>query len=351
MIIGAGPAGLATAACLKRLGIEFAFLDRAGKPGGSFCGMPRAMRLLSPRAYVSLPHWSYDGQEEYASIPDYQRYLQSYATKFDVHLEKKEVVAVNRLPDGFKVRCDAGPEIRCRFVVTATGVFSNPIWPQIPGLTLARVEGGNPVVLHAQDWSGPSLFSGRRLLIIGAGISGVSIAEECARAGQYVLVSRREGRTRLVAPRLLGRDILHWFRPFEFLPRSVFRSICRHGVHPSAYNNGYRRFVAQGQIRELPEVTQVAGTVVNFVDGSREEVDVIIAATGYRYETPFLPTEVARAPGGHPLTKRCESVKWPGLFFVGSPCARKLDSEFLRGIASDAKFVARQIARRIKLRS
>jgi hypothetical protein len=78
---------------------------------------------------------------------------------------------------------------------------------------------------------------------------------------------------------------------------------------------------------------------------------VIVAATGYRYETPFLPAEVVRAPGGHPLTERCESPDWPGLFFVGAPCARKLDSEFLRGIASDAEFVARQIAQRTRLRS
>jgi putative flavoprotein involved in K+ transport len=351
VIIGAGPAGLATAACLKRLGIGFTLLDRTGKPGGSFCRMARSMRLLSPRAYVGLPHWPYSGREEYPGIPDYEGYLQAYAAQFGLRPEEKEVAGVKKVPEGFEVRCQTRADFRCRFLVTATGVFSNPVWPQLPGLTLARVEGGNPFVLHAQDWSGPSLFDGRRVLIIGAGISGVSIAEECARAGQYVLLSRREGRTRLVPPTLLGRDILHWFRPVEFLPRVLFSSICRSGVHPPAYNNGYRRFVANGQIRELPEVTQVAGTVVNFVDGSREEVDVIIAATGYQYETLFLPAEVSRAPGGHPLTKRCESVKWPGLFFLGSPCARKLDSEFLRGIASDAEFVARQIARRLRLRS
>jgi len=307
VIIGAGPAGLATAVCLKRLGIKFALLDRTGKAGGSFCRMPRAMRLLSPRAYVSMPHWPYSGREEYPGIPLYEQYLQEYAAQFELPLEQKEVVEVKKLPEGFEVRCRNGPDLRCRFVITATGVFSNPVWPQIPGLTLARSEAGNPVVLHAQDWSGASPFAGRRILIVGAGISGVSIAEECARAGLYVLVSRRPGHPLLVPPRLLGRDILNWFRPVEFLPRTIFGSICRSGVHPPAYNNGYRKFIANGQIRESVEIAEVAGRVVNFVDGSREEADVIIAATGYRYETPFLPDEVARAPGGHPLSKRCES--------------------------------------------
>lgn len=310
------------------------------------------MRLLSPRAYVSLPNWPYPGKEDYPSIPDYERYLQGYASQFDIRLQEKVVVGVKRLPNAFEVHCHAGLAIHGRFVVTATGVFGNPVRPQIPGLTPADSQ-KTPVVIHAHDWVGLERISRKpsRVLVIGAGISGVSIAEECAQAGLQVLVSRRSGRTWLVPPRLLGLDILHWFRPLEFLPRALFGSICRHGVHPPAYNNGYRRFVAKGQIREVPEATQVTGKVVNFLDGSREEVDVIVAATGYRYQTPFLPAEVGRAPGGHPLTERCESPDWPGLFFVGAPCARKLDSEFLRGIASDAEFVARQIAQRTRLMS
>src|SRR6185295_11299059 len=111
--------------------------------------------------------------------------------------------------------------------------------------------------------------------------------------GAQVFVSRR-GRTRLVPPRVLGRDILHWFRPLEFLPRALFRSVCRHGVHPPAYDNGYRALVAAGKISERPEVKQVAGRAVLFADEKREEVDAIIVATGYRYQTPFLPAEVQR---------------------------------------------------------
>ena len=102
-----------------------------------------------------------------------------------------------------------------------------------------------------------------------------------------------------------------------------------------------------GKIRELPEVTRVQGRKVSFADGTHREVDVIVVATGYRYETPFLPTEVRRMPGGHPMTANCESPDWPGLFFVGAPCSRRIDSEFLRGIANDAIFVANRIRRKL----
>jgi len=72
-----------------------------------------------------------------------------------------------------------------------------------------------------------------------------------------------------------------------------------------------------------------------------------VLATGYRYETGLLPADVARASGdGQPLADDCESRSWRNLFIVGMPCVRGLNSPFLRGIASDAAWVARQIANR-----
>jgi len=118
-------------------------------------------------------------------------------------------------------------------------------------------------------------------------------------------------------------------------------------VHPPAYDNGYRAFVANRKITELPEVKQIEGRRIKLVDGRSYEVDVIVVATGYRYETPFLPPEVRRAPAGHPIANGCESPDWPGLFFIGAPCARRINSEFLRGIASDAVRVAERIQTRL----
>ena len=72
-------------------------------------------------------------------------------------------------------------------------------------------------------------------------------------------------------------------------------------------------------------------------DGRSEEVAAIVCATGYRHDTPFLPDEARAADA-------CESRAWPGLFVLGMPCARRLNSAFLRGIAQDAEMVARRIA-------
>jgi putative flavoprotein involved in K+ transport len=306
------------------------------------------MRLLSPRRFVNLPDLPYPGKESYPSIPDYELYLREYATRFGLAPERQEILGLRKVKDGFEVRCVSGQTIQCRFVVVATGLFGNPVWPEIPGLRPPNQSSEPPLISHARDWKGEDFLRGRRVLIIGAGISGVSIAEECALAGGRALVSRRAGRTRLVPPRLLGLDILYWFRLVEFLPRSIFGGLCERGVHPPAYDDGYRAFVANGQIIEQDEVKQVDGKKITFMNGRCEEVDLIVAATGYGYEAPFLPQEIRRAAGGHPVARDSESSEWPGLFFVGAPCARRIDSEFLRGIASDSRHVAARIQLRLR---
>ncbi len=312
--------------------------------------MHRDLRLLSPRRFVNLPHLPCPGDEDYLSIPDYENYLREYARHFGLLPKHAEVTSVQRIPEGFQIRCISGSELRCQFLVVATGLFGHPIWPEIPGLAATKGNGETPRILHAGNWAGPNTFAKSPILIIGAGISGVGIAEECAQSGAAVMVSLKSKRPRLVRPRILGRDILDWFRPLEFLPRSFFGSLCDSGIHAPAFDNGYSALVRAGKITELPEVTRVQGKKVSFANGTHREVGVIVVATGYRYETPFLPDEIRRMPGGHPITAKCESPDWPGLFFVGAPCSRRIDSEFLRGIANDAIFVANRIQRKLASR-
>jgi hypothetical protein len=73
-------------------------------------------------------------------------------------------------------------------------------------------------------------------------------------------------------------------------------------------------------------------------------IDRVVAATGFRFRTPFLPDEVARAPEGHLLARRGRSVSWPGLYVVGHHCSVRVDSQFLRGIAHDAQIVGDDLA-------
>jgi hypothetical protein len=93
----------------------------------------------------------------------------------------------------------------------------------------------------------------------------------------------------------------------------------------------------------MPAVARWDGRRATFADGAQATCDLVVAATGYRFDTPFLPDEVARAPGGHLRARRCQSVSWPGLYVLGTPCSGRLDSPFLRGMARDAETIARRI--------
>jgi putative flavoprotein involved in K+ transport len=349
LVIGAGPAGLATAACLVSEGIPVHLVDRDGAPGGAYRRIYPATTLLSAARYLGLIGLEFSPRGRYTTADEYRGYVERYAAHHGLAPRQVEVERVERVGGRFRVHFVGADEPRdYEFVVAATGMFDHPVWPEISGLA----RGGSPAhespqILHARGWPGPAALAGRKILIIGGGTSAVEIAEECARARLRVAVAARRG-IRLMPRRILGADLYGLADSLASrLPRWVSRSHCvrRHAL-PSI-DRGFRQFRRMGLISVRGPVTAFEGPVAVFADGSREPFDVVVLATGYRFATPFLPAEIAPATSGHRFAESGESPSWPGLFFVGFRCARALNSEFLRGIAQDAPAVASQIRNRL----
>lgn len=340
LIIGAGPAGLAIAAALRNEGVDFDLIDREGQLGGAYMRMPERLMLASPARHINLPDFPLEASGEFVSARDYLSYLNDYARHFGIEPTRGDVVGIARDNDGFRVTfANKGiAEQHYRTVVVATGCFGQPRWPEIDGLP----EPGE-AVLHSSRWPGAEAFKGTRVLVIGCAISGVEIAEDCARAGVEVLVSSRKGKVRMLSPTFLGRHFLDWWVWAERLPRWVFGPVCARGLQSPGIDLGYRDFRRRGFIAEVGGVERFENFTAVLADGQKETVDAIVCATGYRHEVPFLPEEVAREAGGHPAARHNESVNWPGLFFMGFPCARGVDSQYLRGMARDAPRLARRI--------
>jgi putative flavoprotein involved in K+ transport len=348
LVIGAGPAGLAAAACLQREGVPFRLVDRRGVAGGAFNLMYRGVTLMSPARYTSLPGLKLRVRGEYVTAPQYRDYLQRYVCLHRLNVERAEVERVERVRRGFRVTFMGDGE-PCLFdaVVVATGMFDCPIRPSIEDLRAAEDSGAELEVMHARDWRGPENFRGRRLLIVGAASSGVELAEECARAGVAVTVSARSG-IRVAAQRFLGRDVHDYaYRIFDRIPVWLLGSYCSRRPTLPGIDLGFRRFVREGLIVVRGLVTVIDGRRVKFADSHDAEFDAVVLATGYQFRTPFLPDSVARAAAGHPLSRNGESTSWEGLFVLGMPCARTVSSEFLYGIARDAPEVARQVRARL----
>ena len=344
LVIGAGPAGLATAACLRAAGVPFLLVDRAGAPGGAYRELYDGITLASPATLDGLPGLALEVPTTYVRVAAYRAYLVRYAQQAALEVTADEVTAVARAAVGFVARLATRREIRAGAVVVATGMWSSPRWPETPGLDHRGVP-----VLHARDWRGPagSTPAGAPLLVIGAATSAVEIAEQAARAGAPVTVAARR-KIRLSPATFLGRDVHHYIGPVERLPPWLARGYCARLPTLPATDRGFSRLRAEGRIevRGALEALEPGGRA-RFADGSTATFGAVVAATGYTFTTPFLPPEVARAPAGQLVARHNESVSWPGLYVVGAPCANRVDSEFLRGIARDAPLVARAIAARL----
>jgi cation diffusion facilitator CzcD-associated flavoprotein CzcO len=300
--------------------------------------------LASPVRHISLPGFPLEASHGFVSAREYLSYLNDYAGHFSINPTQGEVTGYAKDNDRFRVTfANKGmAEQYYQTVVVATGCFGQPRWPEIDGLPEPE-----EAVLHSSRWPGAKAFKGKRVLVIGCAISGVEIAEDCAQAGVEVMVSSRKGKVRMLSPTFLGRHFLDWWVWAERLPRWVFGPVCARGLRSPGIDLGYRDFRRRRLIAEVGGVERFENFTAVLADGREETVDAIVCATGYRHKVPFLPREVALEPGGHPAARHNESVNWPGLFFMGFPCARGVDSQYLRGMARDAPRLARRIRDRL----
>jgi hypothetical protein len=206
-----------------------------------------------------------------------------------------------------------------------------------------------PTILHAHDWKGPESVVDQRVLIVGRAMRAVEIAEECAGAGLRPIVSAHDGVVRSYSRRTLGLDLrIIGYPLLRHLPLRLASGRCRDGWRFPAIDRGFRRWVARGSILLRPDIARLEGRRAHFVDGSESEVDAIVCATGYRYDTPFLPAAVPRARQGYPLAVNGECEGCKGLFVVGTPCAVRADSHFIHGAVADAGVVADRIAKQLR---
>jgi len=303
LIVGAGPSGLATAACLKQRGVHADLVDRHGVPGGAYRRIYDGITLASPTRHTALPGLA-PKAGEYITVPQYRAYLDDYAAHHGLTVRK---AAVTRVRPGFTVSFDK-EERRYDAVVVATGMYDFP----------RRLEGA----MHASEWRGPGALPGPRVLIIGGATAAIEIAEECARAGLKPVLSVRS-KLHIARQRFLGRDLHDYVVPLgRRLPRWMARAYCEGKTLPGV-DLGFREFRRRGAIQVRGPIEKIDGRSAIFTNGEREEFDAIVAATGYRFERSFLEADV---------------------HLVGAPCAHSLASEFLWGIHDDAQKVARWLS-------
>ncbi|MEV0888580.1 NAD(P)-binding domain-containing protein [Streptomyces microflavus] len=339
IVIGAGQSGLATAALAPRHGFaRVLVLESARESGGAWPRCYDSLTLFSPARYSALPGMRFPGDpDRYPLRDDVVNYLRAYAERLPASIRTSTTVAsVTRQDDVWRVRSKDGREFTAAAVVAATGDFGTPFLPDTPG----RTEFGGRV-LHAADYRSPHVFAGQRVIVVGGGNSAIQIAAELGPLADTTLATRRP--VAWTPQRPLGRE-LHWWLKHTRLDTAPIRRLLAK-VPVSVIDDGtYRAALDRHGVDRRAMFSRFTTDGVLWADGTREPVDAVVFATGYRPTFGYLTGSGALDEAGAPIHRGGVSTTAEGLGFVGMEFQRSFSSKTLRGVGRDAKYVLRQLA-------
>ena len=342
-VIGAGPGGLLTAAALKARGIPFDIVDAGRQPGGIWdidrteTPMYESAHFISSRRLSGFP--GFPMPDSYPDYPKHDRIL-DYVRAFARHHDLERHItfgvrvesAARRDTGGWTITLGSGEERHYRALCVATGTTWYPRVPELPG----HFEGE---AYHSFHYRSPREFDGKRVLIVGGGNSAADIACDAARSATKAFISLRRGYHFI--PKFIfgqpsdvfahaGPPLPRWLeeRVFGFLVnRILVGDLTRYGLpkpdhailrsHP-ILNTQILHHLGHGDIEARKDVASLEGRTVRFIDGTSEEVDLIVWATGYDKRFPFLQeAELDRRDGVLDLYLNVFHRRHPDLFFVG----------------------------------
>src|SRR3546814_729699 len=182
LVIGAGISGIGAAIQLRRLGIPFTVIERQGDIGGTWAlnTYPEIRVDTSSYLYQFKFEKNFRWTEYYASGDETREYLEYVAAKHGVRDSfelNREVTAARWDEDGscwrVTVRSKDGSEyqVDANVIVSASGLFSTPKFPNIPGLDQFQGE-----IFHTAQWDHSADHRGKRVALIGTGSTGTQLA-------------------------------------------------------------------------------------------------------------------------------------------------------------------------------
>jgi putative flavoprotein involved in K+ transport len=369
VVIGAGPAGLATAAVLKRGGIHATILERSDEVAASWRKHYDRLHLHTVRWLSNLPGYRFSRQHgKWVSRDGVIAYLERYARHHD--LDVRTGVEVRRVErdagaDGWALDTSEGP-IHARFVVVATGYNHTPVMPDWPGR-----DGFAGELIHGQEYRNAGPYGGRDVLVVGSGNTGAEIAVDLVEGGAsrvrmairtppHVLLREVNGMPGQVAGVLLRHlplrvadaiviasskmnvgDLSEYGigRP----PRGPFTRAVEEDVIP-ILDVGLIEMLKEGRVEVVAALEGFDGADVLLADGSRIQPGAVIACAGYaRALEPLVGHLGLLGHRGRPKVHGGRThPDAPGLYFIGytNPV-----SGMFREFGIVAKRIARAIAR------
>ncbi|KAG2719405.1 hypothetical protein I3760_03G264600 [Carya illinoinensis] len=373
-IIGAGPSGLATAACLREQGVPFVVLERAECIASLW--QKRSydrLKLHLPKQFCQLPKLPFpEDFPEYPTKKQFIDYLESYAKHFEINPQFNECVQSARYDETsglWRVKTVSTSaaltrtevEYICRWLVVATGENAECVMPDIEGL----VEFGGDVT-HVCEYKSGEKFEGKKVLVVGCGNSGMEVSLDLCnhnaspslvcRSSVHVLPREVLGKSTFELAVLMMKWLPLWLvdKLLLILAWLVLGNIEKYGlkrpaVGPMAYKNtmgktpvldiGTLEKVRSRDIKVVPGIKRFLPGQVELVNGEKLDIDSVVLATGYRSNVPsWLQENEFFSKNGFPKAPFPNGWKGnSGLYAVGF--ARR----GLSGASSDAMRIAQDI--------
>ncbi len=401
IIIGGGQAGLAMSRCLTEQSVDHVVLERGRIAERWRSERWDSLRLLSPRWQCQLPGFRYRGPEPegFMSMPELIGYFERYAQSFSAPVKgETNVLSVERLGDGYRVRTDQG-DWRAPNVVIATGHCDTP---QVPAL--ARNLSPSVHQLVPTRYRNPSQLPDGGVLVVGASATGIQLAQEIQASGRPVTLA--VGRHNRLPRQYRGQDIMWWLEALgvwderadevfdlqrsrrqpslQLLGRPDHRSIDLGVLQDEGIRLTGRaraadadRFVFEDDLgaslhASEQKLRRMLSRIDAFIDGTRlktaarpvEPVTTIVAknvpseirlhaegirtvlwATGYRRRYPWLKLPVLDARGE--LIHDGGITASPGLVVLGLNFLRRRKSSFIDGVGQDARELSEHLVQRL----
>ena len=338
VVIGAGQAGLSASFHLARLGVHHVVLDANDGPGGAWQHRWDALTMHDVHGVADLPAAEIPAAAGGERANDFvPAYFADYEARFDLPVERPVRVRRVHDVDGLLVVESADRSWTSRTLVNATGTWTRPFIPHVPGMETFAGE-----QLHTVDYPGPEHFRGRRVVVVGGGASAVQFIGALAPIATTIWVTRREPvwNTGEFTPEL-GRQVVAKVeeRVRQGLPPRSVVSVT--GLMLREQEREAERLGAYAHRRPMFVAVEPHG--VRWADGTFEPADAIIWATGFRPAIEHLGPLHLRSPHGGIQLETTTAVADPRVQLVGyGPSASTI------GANRAGRAAARNVADRLR---
>ncbi|XP_061346249.1 probable indole-3-pyruvate monooxygenase YUCCA4 [Gastrolobium bilobum] len=370
IIVGAGPSGLAVAACLSDHGVPYVILERSDCITSLWQNRTYdRLKLHLPKEFCELPLMGFPSNfPKYPTKYQFISYMDSYASRFSIHPRFNQAV----LSAEFHPSCEIWVvrthdfQYISPWLIVATGENAEPIIPSIPGMDKFL----GPIV-HSSLYKSGSSYKNKKVLVIGCGNSGMEVSFDLCRHKAIPYMVARD--TVHVLPReMFGLSTygiamaLFRYLPLKFVDKFLLLvasfmlgNTDRYGIRrpkmgpielklatgkTPVLDVGQVAQIKSGNIKVMEGVKEITRNGAKFMNGQEYEFQAIILATGYKSNVPtWLKSCESFTKDGMPKTSFPEGWKGEnGLYTVG------FTRRGLLGTASDAVKIAKDIANQWK---